>query len=71
MTRRKALLIRCIRETVTHEGASFLIVSHEVPDLVAISDAMVCLVEGAVAASGAPGDVVRDEKVIEGYLGHG
>jgi branched-chain amino acid transport system ATP-binding protein len=67
----KAVLIRCIRETVTREGASFLIVSHEVPDLVAMSDVMMCLVEGAVAASGAPGDVVRDEKVIEGYLGHG
>jgi ABC-type branched-subunit amino acid transport system ATPase component len=67
----KALLVRCIRETVTREGASFLIVSHEVPDLVAMSDVMVCLVEGAVAASGAPGDVVRHEKVIEGYLGRG
>ena len=67
----KAVLIRCIRETVTREGASFLIVSHEVPDLVALSDVMVCLVEGAVAAAGAPGEVVRDEKVIEGYLGRG
>jgi ABC-type branched-subunit amino acid transport system ATPase component len=67
----KAVLIRCIRETVTREGASFLIVSHEVPDLVAMSDVMVCLVEGAVAAAGAPSDVVRDQRVIEGYLGRG
>jgi len=67
----KAVLIRCIRETVTRKAASFLIVSHEVPDLVAMSDFMVCLVEGAVAAAGVPSDVVRDEKVTEGYLGRG
>jgi branched-chain amino acid transport system ATP-binding protein len=67
----KKLLIRCIRETVKNEGASFLIVSHEVPDLVNMSDSMVCLVEGSVAASGSPTAVVHDEKVIEGYLGHG
>jgi ABC-type branched-subunit amino acid transport system ATPase component len=67
----KSVLIRCIRETVRREGASFLIVSHEVPDLVGMSDFMVCLVEGKVAAAGTPHDVVRDEKVIEGYLGRG
>ena len=65
----KGLLIRCIRETVQREGASFLIVSHEVPDLVAMSDVMVCLVEGKVAAMGQPGEVIRDERVVEGYLG--
>lgn len=65
----KATLIRCIKEIVEREGASFLIVSHEVPDLVNLSNLMVCLVEGKVAASGKPHDVVHDEKVIEGYLG--
>jgi branched-chain amino acid transport system ATP-binding protein len=67
----KALLIRCIRETIARDGSAFLIVSHEVPDLVAMADVMVCLVEGKVAAHGAPDAVVRDERVIEGYLGRG
>lgn len=67
----KKVLIRCIREAIAREGASFLIVSHEVPDLVNMSDFMVCLVEGGVAASGSPHSVVHDEKVIEGYLGRG
>lgn len=67
----KATLVRCIKETVRLEGTSFLIVSHEVPDLVAMSDHMVCLVEGKVAAAGDPTVVVRDERVIEGYLGRG
>lgn len=67
----KTLLIKCIKETVEREGASFLIVSHEVPDLVAMVDFMVCLVEGKVAAAGKPTDVVRNERVIEGYLGRG
>jgi branched-chain amino acid transport system ATP-binding protein len=67
----KKVLISCIREAVKKEGASFLIVSHEVPDLVNMSDFMVCLVEGSVAASGLPTAVVHDEKVIEGYLGRG
>lgn len=65
----KATLIRCIKEIVEREGASFFIVSHEVPDLVKLSHLMVCLVEGKVAAAGNPNDVVQDKKVIEGYLG--
>lgn len=65
----KSQLIRCIRETVARESTSFLIVSHEVPDLVGMADFMLCLVEGRVAASGAPADVVCNETVIEGYLG--
>ena len=65
----KALLSRRIREAVEREGTSFLIVSHEVPDLVAISGFMLCLVGGKTVSAGLPAKVVRDEQVIEGYLG--
>ncbi len=65
----KTLLVRCIRDSVAREGTSFIIVSHEVPDLVAMSDFMVCLVEGRTAATGSPATVIQNERVIEGYLG--
>lgn len=65
----KTTLVRCIRETVQRQSTSFLIVSHEVPDLVAMSDDMVCLVEGKIAAIGRPADVIGNDNVIEGYLG--
>jgi ABC-type branched-subunit amino acid transport system ATPase component len=67
----KKTLVRCIRDTVKKEGASFVVVSHEVPDLLRMSDFIVCLVEGRVAAAGLPTDVVHNEQVIEGYLGRG
>jgi ABC-type branched-subunit amino acid transport system ATPase component len=65
----KRLLSDCIKEAVKRDHASFLIVSHEVPDLVRMSDYMLCLVAGKIAAAGPPSIVIKDQLVIEGYLG--
>jgi branched-chain amino acid transport system ATP-binding protein len=65
----KRRLIDCIKEAVARDRASFIIVSHEVPDLVAMSDVMLCLVGGRIVAAGKPNAVVGDARVVEGYLG--
>ena len=65
----KSRLVDCIKAAVTRDGTSFIVVSQEVPDLVAMSDVMLCLVGGRIACAGTPTMVVRDPKVVEGYLG--
>jgi branched-chain amino acid transport system ATP-binding protein len=65
----KRTLIGCIKDAVKRDGASFIIVSHEVPDLVEMSDVMLCLVSGRIAAAGVPNAVIGDPRVVEGYLG--
>jgi ABC-type branched-subunit amino acid transport system ATPase component len=65
----KSRLIDCIKATVDRDGTAFIVVSHEVPDLVAMSNVMLCLVGGRVACAGTPTKVVSDPKVVEGYLG--
>jgi ABC-type branched-subunit amino acid transport system ATPase component len=65
----KALLIEHIKGAAG-AGVAFLIVSHEIPDLMSLSSSMVCLAQGRCLRSGAPAEVARDERVIEAYLGH-
>jgi ABC-type branched-subunit amino acid transport system ATPase component len=67
----KALLIERIARTRENSGTSFIIVSHEIPDLLMLSDAVVCMAAGRVISSGRPAEVAADERVVEAYLGHG
>lgn len=59
-------LIREIREEL---GASILIVEHDMPLILSISDRVYCLELGQVIAEGTPDEVRNDPAVIRSYLG--
>jgi ABC-type branched-subunit amino acid transport system ATPase component len=53
------------------EGTSFVIVSHEIPDLMRLCGTVVCMSDGRVVSHGTPEEVTGDPRVIEAYLGGG
>ena len=59
-------LIKSIREEL---GASILIIEHDMPMVMSISDRIYCLEAGAVIAEGEPQQVRNDPLVIASYLG--
>jgi branched-chain amino acid transport system ATP-binding protein len=59
------LLLR-IRE---HTGATLLVIEHDVPLLLSVSDRLIALDLGQIVASGPPDEVVRDPVVVTSYLG--
>ena len=50
-------------------GASILVIEHDMPLLLGISDRFYALETGVVVAEGLPTDVVRDPRVVSSYLG--
>ncbi len=59
-------LLLSIREQT---GATLLVIEHDVPLLLSISDRLVALDLGEVVATGAPDEVVNDPIVVHSYLG--
>ena len=58
-------LIASLRE----EGVTILVVEHVMKAIMAVSDSLLVMHEGAELARGDPETVMRDERVIEAYLG--
>jgi branched-chain amino acid transport system ATP-binding protein len=50
-------------------GAALVVIEHDMPLITTISDELIALELGAVVARGEPDAVVRDPRVVEGYLG--
>jgi ABC-type branched-subunit amino acid transport system ATPase component/ABC-type branched-subunit amino acid transport system permease subunit len=65
-TERFGPLILAIRREL---DASVLIIEHDMPLIMSISDRVYCLEAGAVIAQGAPGEVRNNPAVIASYLG--
>ena len=65
----KELMRTRIRDR-NEQGTSFVIVSHEIPDLMRLCDSVICMSEGRIVAQGSPEEITADQQVIEAYLGH-
>ncbi len=56
-------------KAVAARGAGVLLVEHDMPSVMKVSDHVIVLEAGRLIAAGRPDEVTRDSRVIEAYLG--
>ena len=66
----KSVLIERIREINVEREVTFVIVSHEIPNLMTLSNRVLCLHQGRVIADGTADEIRQNDAVVEAYLGH-
>jgi len=58
-----------LRRLADHLDATIVLIEHDMPLVMGISDTIVAMAEGAVVTIGAPDDVRRHPEVLRSYLG--
>lgn len=65
----RAEILDTMRRLRDHDGLTFLFIEHDIGSVMTIADHVIVMADGRVIASGDPGLVRTDERVIEAYLG--